>query len=50
VLRQALGIAFDRIRLLQGDSNELIASGGTGDSKSLMASGTAVIGASKRPV
>ena len=35
VLHQRLGIPFDRIRLLQGDSDELIAGGGTGGSKSL---------------
>ena len=29
--------------LLQGDSDELIAGGGTGGSKSLMASGTAIV-------
>jgi len=46
VLSQYLGIPFDRIRLLQGDSDELIAGGGTGGSKSLMASGSAIVEAS----
>ncbi|HVJ53775.1 MAG TPA: xanthine dehydrogenase family protein molybdopterin-binding subunit [Aliidongia sp.] len=45
VLSQKLGIPFDKIRLLQGDSDELIAGGGTGGSRSIMASGSAIIGA-----
>jgi carbon-monoxide dehydrogenase large subunit len=43
VLGSRLGIPFDRISLLQGDSDELLAGGGTGGSKSLMASGTAIV-------
>lgn len=43
VLHQKLGVPFERIRLLQGDSAELIAGGGTGGSKSLMASGAAIL-------
>ncbi len=43
VLASRLGIPFDRINLLQGDSDELSAGGGTGGSKSLMASGTAIV-------
>ena len=43
VLASRLGIPFERIRLLQGDSDELLAGGGTGGSKSLMASGTAIV-------
>jgi len=46
VLHQYLGVPFHAIRLLQGDSDELIAGGGTGGSKSLMASGAAIIEAS----
>jgi carbon-monoxide dehydrogenase large subunit len=46
VLADRLGIPFDRIKLLQGDSDELIAGGGTGGSRSIMASGTAIAGAS----
>ncbi len=46
VLASRLGIPFERIRLLQGDSDELLAGGGTGGSKSLMASGTAIAEAS----
>jgi len=50
ILHQRLGIPFDRIRLLQGDSDELIAGGGTGGSKSLMASGTAILQASEKVI
>jgi carbon-monoxide dehydrogenase large subunit len=46
VLHQYLGVPFESVRLLQGDSDELIAGGGTGGSKSLMASGAAIIEAS----
>ncbi len=50
ILHQRLGIPFDRIRLLQGDSDELIAGGGTGGSKSLMASGTAILEAAEKVI
>ena len=30
VLHQYLGVPFDKIRLLQGDSDEMLAGGGTG--------------------
>jgi carbon-monoxide dehydrogenase large subunit len=50
VLTSKLGIPFDRIRLLQGDSDELIAGGGTGGSKSLMASGAAIVEASEKVI
>jgi carbon-monoxide dehydrogenase large subunit len=50
VLHQTLGIPFDRIRLVQGDSDKLIAGGGTGGSKSLMASGAAIVEASAKVV
>lgn len=46
VLHQYLGVPFASVRLLQGDSDELVAGGGTGGSKSLMASGAAIIEAS----
>ena len=46
VLRDRLGIPFEAIRLLQGDSDQLIAGGGTGGSKSMMASGAAIVEAS----
>ncbi|WP_270936438.1 xanthine dehydrogenase family protein molybdopterin-binding subunit [Falsiroseomonas oryzae] len=50
VLHQSLGVPFDKVRLLQGDSDELIAGGGTGGSKSVMASGAAIIEASEKVV
>jgi carbon-monoxide dehydrogenase large subunit len=50
VLHQTLGVPFDRIRLLQGDSDQLIAGGGTGGSKSLMASGTAILQAAEKVI
>ena len=46
ILAARLGVPFEKIRLLQGDSDELLAGGGTGGSKSLMASGTAIAEAS----
>jgi carbon-monoxide dehydrogenase large subunit len=50
VLRERLGIPFDRIRLLQGDSDELIVGGGTGGSRSITASGAAIVEASAKAV
>jgi carbon-monoxide dehydrogenase large subunit len=50
VLHQTLGVPFEKIKLLQGDSDKLIAGGGTGGSKSLMASGTAIVEASAKVV
>lgn len=47
LLTSQLGVPFERIRLVQGDSDQLIAGGGTGGSKSLMASGSAIIEASE---
>jgi carbon-monoxide dehydrogenase large subunit len=43
VLSQRLGIPFERIRLVQGDSDQPLAGGGTGGSRSIMASGTAIV-------
>ena len=50
VLTSKLGIPFDRIQLLQGDSDELIAGGGTGGSKSMMTSGAAIVEASDKVI
>jgi carbon-monoxide dehydrogenase large subunit len=47
ILVEQLGIPFDRIRLSQGDSDELVAGGGTGGSRSLITAGTALIEASR---
>ena len=46
VLHTHLGVPFESVRLMQGDSDLLIAGGGTGGSKSLMASGAAIAEAS----
>jgi carbon-monoxide dehydrogenase large subunit len=46
VLSDRLGIPFEKIKLLQGDSDELIAGGGTGGSRSIMQSGGAIVEAS----
>ncbi len=43
VLSGRLGIPFERIRLLQGDSDELITGGGTGGSRSAAASTMAMV-------
>ncbi len=43
VLVGKLGIPFERIRLLQGDTNELLVGGGTGGSRSIMNSGAAIL-------
>jgi carbon-monoxide dehydrogenase large subunit len=50
VLTEKLGVPFERIRLLQGDSDELLAGGGTGGSKSIMHSGTAIVDAAAKVV
>ena len=50
VLSERLGIAFERIRLVQGDSDELLAGGGTGGSKSIMHSGTAIVEAAGKVI
>lgn len=50
VLVTELGVPFDKIRFVQGDSDRLIAGGGTGGSKSTMASGAAVIEAAREVI
>ena len=50
VLSERLGIPFDRIRLLQGDSDQLVAGGGTGGSRSIMNSGAAIVEAAAKVV
>ena len=50
VLATWLGIPFQRIRLIQGDSDQLIAGGGTGGSKSMIVSGNAIVKASEKVV
>ena len=50
VLTTKLGIPFRKIKLVQGDSDLLIAGGGTGGSKSIMASGAAIVEASDKVI
>jgi carbon-monoxide dehydrogenase large subunit len=50
VLVEKLGVPFDRIRLLQGDSDQLVSGGGTGGSRSAMLSGTAIMQASDKVI
>ncbi|MGA7787343.1 MAG: xanthine dehydrogenase family protein molybdopterin-binding subunit [Xanthobacteraceae bacterium] len=48
VLSAQLGIPFDKIKLVQGDSDRIVMGGGSGGSKSIMHSGTAIVeGAAK---
>ncbi|MCW5745510.1 MAG: xanthine dehydrogenase family protein molybdopterin-binding subunit [Alphaproteobacteria bacterium] len=50
VLVEKLGIPFDRLRLLQGDSDQLKAGGGTGGSRSMLVAGQAFVEASAQVV
>ncbi len=48
VLTEKLGVPFERIKLLQGDSDALVFGGGTGGSRSAMLSGTAIMQAADK--
>jgi carbon-monoxide dehydrogenase large subunit len=50
VLADRLGISFQCIHLIQGDSDALIAGGGTGGSKSMIVSGNAIVRASDKVI
>jgi carbon-monoxide dehydrogenase large subunit len=50
ILVDKLGLPFERIRLLQGDSDELLGGGGTGGSRSTMSSGSAILAAADRVI
>jgi carbon-monoxide dehydrogenase large subunit len=50
VLSERLGVPFEKVRLLQGDSDELLAGGGTGGSRSIMNSGQAIVEAAAKVV
>ncbi len=50
VLGERLGIPFERVRLVQGDSDELVHGGGTGGSRSMYASGTAIVEAVQKVI
>jgi carbon-monoxide dehydrogenase large subunit len=50
VLHEKLGVPFDKIRLRQGDSDRLPIGGGSGGSKSLMHTGTALVEAAAKVI
>ena len=50
VLAGRLGVPFAAVRLVQGDSDQLLAGGGTGGSRSIMQSGTAILAAADRVI
>ena len=50
VLAAQLGIPFERIRLLQSDSDQLVFGAGTGGSRSMMMSGAAIAQASQKVI
>jgi len=50
VLAEKLGIPFEKIRLVQGDSDRLVIGGGSGGSKSIMSSGTAIVQAAEKVI
>lgn len=43
ILNELLGIPFDKVRLLQGDSDQLLTGGGSGGSRSVMSTGNALV-------
>jgi carbon-monoxide dehydrogenase large subunit len=50
VLSEKLGVPFEKIRLAQGDSDRLVLGGGSGGSKSIMSSGTAIVQAAEKVI
>ena len=50
VLSEQLGIPFEKITLVQGDSDRIVMGGGTGGSKSIMHSGTAIVEAAAKVI
>ena len=50
VLHEKLGVPFDKIRLMQTDSDRLPTGGGSGGSKSLMHTGTALVEAAAKVI
>jgi len=50
ILVEHLGVPFETVRLLQGDSDQLVAGGGTGGSRSTIASGTALVEAAAQVI
>ncbi len=50
VLHEKLGVPFERIELVQGDSDQLLYGGGTGGSRSIMAASKATLEAADRVI
>ncbi len=50
VLSERLGIAYEKISLVQGDSDRIVVGGGSGGSKSIMHSGTAIVEAAAKVI
>lgn len=50
IVSDKLGVPIERIQLTQGDSDRLIAGGGTGGSKSVIAGGAALLAAADRVI
>jgi aerobic carbon-monoxide dehydrogenase large subunit len=50
VLSEKLGIPFEKISMVQGDSDRLVMGGGSGGSKSIMHSGTAIVEAAAKVI
>jgi carbon-monoxide dehydrogenase large subunit len=50
VLAEKLGVPFSRIKLVQGDSDRLVIGGGSGGSRSMIASGVAIVAASEKVI
>ncbi len=50
VLSARLGVPFERIRLMQGDSDQLVFGAGTGGSRSMMMTGAAIAEASQKVI
>jgi aerobic carbon-monoxide dehydrogenase large subunit len=50
VLSDQLGVPVEKIKLVQGDSDQIVVGGGSGGSKSLMHSGTAIVQAAAKVV
>jgi carbon-monoxide dehydrogenase large subunit len=50
VLHERLGVPFERIRVIQGDTDALPSGGGTGGSRSLTAEGVAILDASEKVI
>jgi carbon-monoxide dehydrogenase large subunit len=48
VLSEKLGVPFEKISLVQGDSDRLVMGGGSGGSKSIMHTGTAIVEAAAK--